>query len=76
MIRIATVRGGTILLSAAIADLVDHINPGMMVALQDEAFAERTRQVQAMGPDVAVLAAAIGVLHRWAEPDAALAEAS
>jgi hypothetical protein len=69
MLKVATARGGTMFLSAAIAEIVDQVNPGVMVALQDHAFAERVRQVEVMGPDVAVLAAAVGVLKRWSPPD-------
>ena len=52
------------LLSTAIAEIFEDANPAAIADLRGAGLLARAREIEAVGADVAVLAAAIGVLAR------------
>jgi hypothetical protein len=64
MISQQLVRDASELLSTAIGMIFEDVNPVVVDALRDEGYAARAQELEAMGAEVAILAAAIGVLAR------------
>jgi len=67
MINQQLVRDASELLSTAIGMIFEDVNPVVVDALRDEGYAARAQELETMGADVAILAAAIGLLARRGE---------
>jgi hypothetical protein len=59
-------REATALLSTAIGEIFEDVNPAIIASLRDDGYAGRTQEIERMGGDIAILGAAIGVLARRA----------
>ena len=67
----ATAREAVAVLSTAIAQILEDADPALIVDLRGDGFETRARALEAIGGDIATLAAAIGVLAKRSHADIA-----